>query len=580
MYYPQEIIEEVRSLNDIVDVISSYLPLRQKGGRLFGLCPFHNEKTPSFSVSDQQQFYYCFGCGAGGNVYSFVMQMENYDFPDAVKYLANKVRYELPKGEFSEEVRKKSQLKKELFALNKMAARYFYDNLSAGEGSRALKYLDKRRISKKLRVKFGLGYSLSQRGSLLTYLQSSKWSGEQISYSGLVIDGRNGMFDRFSGRLMFPIFDVHGQVVAFGGRILGEGEPKYLNSPDTMLFDKSYHLYGINYARQSKKKEFILVEGYMDVLSLFEAGFENTVAALGTALNVNHARLIKKYAEGVIILFDSDDAGERAALRAIPILAGTGLRVRAAQVTGAKDPDEYLQKHGRESFEKLLELAKGHVAFQVDCLKKQYDLQDTDDKVKFTQEASKLLAGLDSSVEQAAYAQEIAKMTQIDKQAIQWEVAQHKNAIQKAPVFLDRKPLEKGVLASKKSLLYLAALKPIVCKSIRAHLSPNELGEAPYEKFLTLVYELNTSQPAEILNYFSTPGDQKMITDIFQEGEELCLGDEDIRVLEKNLNELIKNIKIYNIDQQLLGQTDAAMLSSLTKRKMDVEKLYIKILDG
>ncbi len=310
MYYSDEVIEEVRSKNDIVDVISGYVRLQKKGSSYFGLCPFHNEKSPSFSVSRQKQMYYCFGCGAGGNVFTFLMEYENYSFVEALKYLADRGGVKLPEQEYSKEAKERADTKAVLLEINKLAARYYYVQLKQTQGAHALSYLKNRELSDDTIRAFGLGYSNKYSNDLYQYLKSKGYQSEMLIKAGLIsVDERQGVYDKFWNRVMFPIMDVNSRVIGFGGRVMGDGKPKYLNSPETVIFDKSRNLYGLNRARSSRKPYFLLCEGYMDVISLHQAGFTNAVASLGTALTPGHASLIRRYVQEVYLTYDSDEIG-------------------------------------------------------------------------------------------------------------------------------------------------------------------------------------------------------------------------------------------------------------------------------
>ena len=356
MRYSDDIIEEVRMKNDIVDVVSQYVKLNRRGNTYFGLCPFHNEKTPSFSVTPSKQMYYCFGCGAGGNVYNFVMEYENYTFGEALQHLADRVGVQLPKIEYSREAREKAEKRATLLEINKLAASYFYYQLRRENGSQAYAYLINRGVSEDTIKKFGLGYSDKYSDDLYKFLKSKNYSDDLLRESGLFnVDERHGMYDKFWNRVIFPIMDVNNRVIGFGGRVMGDGKPKYLNSPETKIFDKSRNLYGLNIARTTRKNYLILCEGYMDVISMHQAGFTNAVASLGTALTSGHASLLKRYTQEVLLLYDSDDAGVRAALRAIPILREAGITSRVVSLKPHKDPDEFIKALGGEEFEKRLE---------------------------------------------------------------------------------------------------------------------------------------------------------------------------------------------------------------------------------
>lgn len=338
-YYSDELVEEVRSRNDIVDVIGSYVHLQKKGSTYFGLCPFHNEKTGSFSVSPNKQMYYCFGCGAGGNVFTFLMQYENFTFPEAMQELADRVGIELPKQEMTSAQRREADRRTQLLEINKEAAKYFYMLLRGPRGQRAHEYFKKRELSDETMQKFGLGYSDQYSDDLYKYLRSKGYDDEILKETGLVtIDEVRGGHDKFWNRAMFPIMDVHNRVIGFGGRVMGDGEPKYLNSPETKIFDKSRNLYGLNIARSTRKNQLLLCEGYMDVIALHQAGFDNAVASLGTALTSGHASLLKRYTNEVYLTYDSDGAGVKAALRAIPILKEVGITTKVINMRPVQGP--------------------------------------------------------------------------------------------------------------------------------------------------------------------------------------------------------------------------------------------------
>ena len=361
MFYSDEVLMDVRLGNDIVDVISEYVKLKKSGANYFGLCPFHNEKTASFSVNPEKQIYRCFGCGAGGNVFKFIQQKENLSFPESVEYLAKRINYQLPQKQTDEG---KRRLKQQLYDIHKTAARFYYDCLNADMGRAASKYLDKRGIEPGIRKKFGLGYSPDSWSMLYDHLLEKGFDTESILKSGLVNAGKSGKYyDNFRNRLMFPIIDVYGNIIAFGARKLREEDygGKYLNSSDTEIFNKGYNLYNINYARLARKNELIIVEGYMDVITMYQAGFKNVIAALGTAFTRNQAAAIGRFAKNVTVLFDSDEAGVSAVLRALPVLRDAGISAKVLQVRDAKDPDEYIKSYGAEAFAKLMSTSSVNV---------------------------------------------------------------------------------------------------------------------------------------------------------------------------------------------------------------------------
>ena len=414
MYYSDDVIEEVRMKNDIVDVISGYVKLQRKGSSYFGLCPFHNEKSPSFSVSPGKQMYYCFGCGAGGNVFTFLMEYENFSFVEAVKYLADRAGIRLPEAEYSPESRRAADLKSRLLEINKKAAAFYYYQLKSEKGKQGMEYLKKRELSEETIKKFGLGCSPRYSGALYQYLKGQGYSDELLKESGLFnVDERRGMQDRFWNRVMFPIMDVNSRVIGFGGRVMGQGEPKYLNSPETKIFDKSRNLYGLNVARTSRKPYLIICEGYMDVISMHQAGFTNAVASLGTALTSGHASLMSRYTKEVLLTYDSDEAGQKAALRGIPILRAAGIRPRVVNLAPYKDPDEFIKAEGREAFEKRLEEAMNYFLFQVKVLEKKYNLADPEEKTQFFREIAGMLLEFPEELERNNYMETLSRIYRI-----------------------------------------------------------------------------------------------------------------------------------------------------------------------
>ena len=392
MYYAEDVIEEVRSRNDIVSVISDYVKLQRKGSSYFGLCPFHNEKSPSFSVSPDKQMYYCFGCGAGGNVFTFIQEYENYSFPEALKFLAERAGITLPEKEYSQEERQAQDLRTRILNVNKMAAKYYYYQLRTENGRQAMEYLKNRRLSDETIRSFGLGYSNKYSNDLYLYLKKQNISDELLRESGLMnVDERNGMYDKFWNRVIFPIMDVNNRVIGFGGRVMGDGKPKYLNSPETRVFDKSRNLYGLNVARTARKKNLLVCEGYMDVISMHQAGFKNSVASLGTALTTQHASLLKRYTDEVILTYDSDGAGVKAALRAIPMLKAAGISTRVLHMDPYKDPDEFIKTLGAEAFQERIDQAVNSFLFEISILERDFDMRDPEGKTGFYQAAARKL---------------------------------------------------------------------------------------------------------------------------------------------------------------------------------------------
>jgi DNA primase len=371
--YSDEIIEEIRISNDIVDVVREYVQLKKTGKNYMGLCPFHKEKTPSFSVEPSKQLFYCFGCAKGGNVVNFIQLIENLSFRESIEFLANRAGIQLP-GDESEEEQKRRKIRDELININTEAARFFYSQIFIPENTIARLYLQKRGIGNKILNRFGIGYCPETDDSLFQYLKRKGFSEGSICLSGLVSHGKSGVYyDRFKGRIMFPIFDIKGKVIAFGGRVINQEGPKYMNSPETPVYHKGNVLYAMNFARQSDKKRIFVVEGYMDVISLHQSGIINSVGTLGTALTEEQGRILKKYAEEVIISYDSDAAGQAAAMRSLDILNRLGCNVKVLEIPKGKDPDEYIRSKGKEEFEKIAENSVTLLEYKAKKLKMEID---------------------------------------------------------------------------------------------------------------------------------------------------------------------------------------------------------------
>ena len=409
MRYSEDAIEEVRMKNDIVDVISGYVKLQKKGSNYFGLCPFHNEKSPSFSVSPGKQMYYCFGCGAGGNAITFVMEYENYSFSEALKVLADRAGVKLPVQEYSKEARAQEDLRAALLEINKLAASYFYYQLKNPQGEPGYKYLRDRELSDETIVRFGLGYSNKTSDDLYRYLKGKGYDDAILKQTGLVTIEERGTYDKFWNRVMFPIMDVNNRVIGFGGRVMGTGEPKYLNSPETKLFDKSRNLYGLNYARLSREKYILICEGYMDVIAMHQAGFTNAVASLGTAFTLQHAQLLKRYTDKVILTYDSDGAGIKAALRAIPILKEVGMSIRVLNMQPYKDPDDFIKNLGADAFQERIKEARNSFLYEIDVLKKDYKMDDPEQKTAFYNQVAKKLLEFPEALERENYLEAVSR---------------------------------------------------------------------------------------------------------------------------------------------------------------------------
>ena len=592
MRYPREIIDEVRMQNDIVEVISQYVPLKQKGSSYFGLCPFHNEKTASFSVNSEKQFYYCFGCGAAGNVFSFLMEMENLDFPEAMKKLAERAHITLPEPEKSARVIAAEQTKQRLFDIHTAAGRYFYDCLQEKQGEQARAYLAKRQMDPRMARKFGIGYSPDSYDALFKHLKEKGFTLSDILKSGLVLENKDGKgyHDRFRGRLMFPIFDVQGRVVGFGGRILAKGEPKYLNSPETILFSKSRNLYGLNFAKAAKKRELILVEGYMDMLSIYQAGFKNVVASLGTAFNNDHARTLKRFADDVILLYDSDEAGTNAALRAIPVLVKNGFRVKVTQVPDGKDPDEFIKSKGAAEFSKLLINAVHYISFEIACIQRKYNLKNPEHRVRFATEAAETLAKLDSEIERNVYLGEVSRVTGVEEEAIRSEIrklmrkedeAFRKEAEKRQQNLknytAEGRKVEKGLIEAQRNLLYFASQQQGVYQILKDVLEDDDFTEDVFLKGFHYIGELWSSSghvfPADLVSRFEETKEQKMVTEIFA----VQLPTENGADMEKAINEEVRLLKRTKIDHLTATAATVEDIQRMVEERKKLESLYITI---
>lgn len=427
MNFSEDFLNEIAERNEIEDVVGSYVRLEKRSGQnLFGLCPFHSEKTASFSVSPSKQIYYCFGCGKGGGVINFVMEIEGMNFPEAVEFLANRAGIKMPE----EEADPLSQKRSRMLALNKAAARFFYDSLHTPAGQKAQSYLEARKLSAATAKNFGLGFAPDTWDSLKNAMNAAGWSDLDLFDAGLVKRGKNGGFyDAFRNRLMFPVIDVRGNVIGFSGRILGDGEPKYLNTPETKVFDKGSNLFGLNLAKKSRLGYLILVEGNVDVVMLHQAGFDCAVASLGTSLTAEQARLISRYTNEVVLAYDSDAAGQKASQRAIGLFEKLDVKTKVLRMDGAKDPDEYIKSKGPDAFRNLIERSESQIDFRLQNILKKYNLDIPEQKVDYLKEASALIATFPGSVERQVYALRVAELASVPGDAIQKEVEQQRRQL-------------------------------------------------------------------------------------------------------------------------------------------------------
>ena len=593
MYYPDEVIEEVRSSNNIVDIIGGYVRLQKKGSSYFGLCPFHNEKSPSFSVSPNKQMYYCFGCGAGGNVFTFIMEYENQTFPEAVKILADRAGIALPEAELTEEQKRERNKRQLLLEINKTAANYFYYQLNGDQGQQAREYLENRRLSKETQIHFGLGYASKYSNDLYLYLKKKGYQDQILKETGLLTyDEKRGAHDKFWNRVMFPIMDVNNRVIGFGGRVMGDGTPKYLNSPETMLFDKSRNLYGLNYARTSRKPYMIICEGYMDVIAMHQAGFTNAVASLGTAFTAQHSVLLKRYTQEVRLAYDSDGAGQKAALRAIPILKSAGINVRVIHMDPYKDPDEFIKNLGTEAFQERIDAAEGSFMFEISVLEKNYKQSDPEGRASFMKAMARRLLEFPQELERNIYIDAIAGRYGIASEELkrmvnsfgasmsreQVEAAIYQRQEREEMPAKKRVEKEDSVLTAQKFFLTWLIEEPSIYDKTKDYINEDDFVEPLYHHVAALVFEelraTGQVMPARILNQFEDVEEQKTAASLFNTRLKT---DDDPAVREKALNEPVKRIKKNSLELKSRSVREIADLQKIIKEKAQLQKLYISL---
>lgn len=594
MRYSDDIIEEVRQKNDIVDVVSQYVKLTRKGNSYFGLCPFHNEKTPSFSVTPGKQMYYCFGCGAGGNVFNFIMEYENYTFGEALKHLADRAGVELPQIEYSKEVREKAQERAELLEINKQAAQYFYYQLRTEKGAQGYQYLAGRGLSEETMRKFGLGYSDKFGGGLYQFLKAKGYGDDRLRESGLFnVDERHGMYDKFWNRVIFPIMDVNNRVIGFGGRVMGDGKPKYLNSPETKIFDKSRNLYGLNVARTTRRKYLILCEGYMDVISMHQAGFTNAVASLGTALTSGHASLLKRYTQEVLLLYDSDEAGVRAALRAIPILREAGVNSRVVNLRPYKDPDEFIKNLGAEAFEERLEQASDSFMFRVSIAESEFPMEEPQGQNRFFERCAEMLLELKDELERNLYIEAIVKKyrgqygisvedlrKRVNTLALRGTPAERRVQPKKSQDGAPKKKKDSASDQAQKLMLTWIVTYPKIFDKVAQYLTPEDFVVPLYREVAQMLFsqrEEGEVNPARLLNSFTDSEEQREVASLFNatihletpKEQDQAFADTLLRIKTESLAERNRN----------WNPTDMAGLQEIIKAKKELEELGRKRRD-
>ena len=559
-HYSDELLEEVRSRNDIVDIISQYVTLKRKGRNFFGLCPFHNEKSPSFSVSPDKQIFKCFGCGKGGNVFHFLMNAENISFVEAVQILAERVNIELPKNSGDED-EKQVQLKNEVYKVNEAAAMFYHETLYKPTSKIAQEYVKKRKLGNNTLKAFLIGYA-PMNNELFNHLKSKGFSYEAMLASNLIGRSEKGIYyDKFKHRLMIPIQDVRNRYIAFGGRVLDDSKPKYINSPEDIVYSKGRNLFGLNVAKRNSNgmlKEILIVEGYMDAISLYQRGITNVVASLGTALTDAQGRLLRRNAEKVILGYDADGAGQTAILRGMDILKNLGVDIRVLQITDAKDPDEYVIKYGADKFKKCMEDAISVVEFKVKILKQSLDLNNTNDKIKFLNEIAKTLASVDNSMEREVYIDKIGKTYGISTEAIQSEINKltnkepDKKKIENTSVIIkknEEKQIDENVLRREKMLIYLLVNNSDqTFKRLSNVVKADYIQDTANKEIIAKIFEkLRDGQNTEdVLNWFENQDMVSYLAGVLSNDFEITDVDKAIEDVEKTY---LKEAKISRRDE-------------------------------
>lgn len=582
MYYPEELVEEIRMKNDIVSVVSGYVKLQKKGSNHWGCCPFHNEKTPSFSVSEPKQMYHCFGCGVSGNVYTFVMKYENYTFPEAVRMLAERAGVKLPEVEDTAEMKQRAGKRARLLEINKEAAKYFYYQLRTPQGEVGRRYLEKRELSEDTMHKFGLGYAGKNGALLVEYLRKKGFADAEIKEAGLAnYSERAGMLSQFWNRVMFPIQDGNHRVIGFGGRVMGDGEPKYLNSPETPVFDKRRNLYGLNFARTARSGNIILCEGYMDVIALHQAGFIQAVASLGTAFTPEQANLLHRYTDSVLLAYDSDGAGVKAALRGIGILREAGLTGKIINMRPYKDPDEFIKNLGKEAFQERIDSAENSFFFEIRVMEGNYDLNDPESKTKFHREIAKKLCEFQEDVERENYLQAVADKYHIGFENLRKLVLSYASQTglarpierPKSGVRQKNNP-EENAKKSQRLLITWITDEPDIYHKIKSYISAEDFTEDLYKRVAVRLFaelEQGIYNPAGIISMFEDEEEQREAASLFHTKLPELDGAQE---REKAFRDILLSVKknSYEYYTAKLG-TDVNALNKVIEGKKALEEL-------
>ncbi|MBO6000081.1 MAG: DNA primase [Lachnospiraceae bacterium] len=596
MYYPDEIVEDVIRQNNIVDIISPYVQLKKSGANYFGLCPFHNEKSPSFSVSESKQMFYCFGCGEGGNALTFLMKYENASFQEALTRLAERAGITLPAVQYSEDARKTEEIRKRLLAVNKETAVYYYRLLRSEKGSRARAYLKGRQLGPETVKNFGLGFADGASNDLIRHLREAGFEDEEILNAGVAaFDEKRGLHDKFWNRVIFPIQDAAGRVIGFGGRVMGDGKPKYLNSPETPVFDKSRNLYGLQLARRSRKGYLILCEGYMDVISMHQNGFPEAVASLGTSFTEGQAALIRRYAKEVLLAYDSDEAGTKAALRGAAICKKSGLKCRIIRLEPYKDPDEFIKQLGREEFEKRIRDAGDMFLFEISQEQKNYRMDDPASRTEFYRYIARRLCEFTDELEKDNYIKAIAGRYFIKEESLRNLAASYASAGysggENEPGTMpkrqdkDRKYTsgqgserkDRSRLENERLLISMVSDRPALYRNISGYLSPDDfdggITRITADRVFSLALEAGNEPvlASVIIGMFDTEEEQKEAAWLFQGKWEDYVGDKDPKTA---FTELVINVKKSAVEELgLQAENDPSLLFRLIDEKKKLEEL-------
>jgi len=584
MQFTPELIEEIRARSNIVDVIGEYIHLDKKGSNYMGLCPFHNEKSPSFSVSENKQMFHCFGCGAGGDVFTFIQKYNSLTFPETVKYLADRAGVTMPDTVDDKKAKAERSKRQILYDINKEAAKFYYFNLRSDKGQNGIDYFNKRQLTNETMQKFGLGFASVNSKALTSHLHQKGFKDSDIIDAGLgSFDEKRGMHDTFWNRVMFPIQDINNKVIGFGGRVMGDAKPKYLNSTDTLIFNKRRNLYGLNYAKNNKFGNIILCEGYMDVIAMHQAGFNQAVASLGTAFTAEQANLLKRYTDEVILSYDSDGAGTKAALRAIDILNEVGIRGKVLNLEPYKDPDEFIKALGKEKFEERVRNAENPFFFQIRIMQRdEYDLTDPESKTRFYKAVARKLCEFNQELERENYTQAIAAKLGIPVDGLKSLIVEeaskgvyyNKKAAPKSGIQQKKDPKD-NILKPQRLLLTWIADEPAIYNLIKKYIKADDFVDELYRKVATAMFEgLEAGRfvPAQVMSLFPEIEDQERVAEIFNTN---LIRIETKDEKEKALKDIIYDIRLssYNNKMKELQFGDKDALKVIVEAKKELENL-------